>query len=440
MRKIVTLFLLFLSVFTVYGTADSVKVVFFALSKATFDPTLDNNASSMDDFIDSIVTASKSGTLDHIAVYGYASPDGPFALNNKLSLNRCNMVARYVSRQAGIPLNYIEIWPKGVAWDELRQLVMADASAPERHAVLQVLDEYLPDACTNQAKSNQCKERLIAIDGGRSYKWMVDNLFPRLRYAIALYTTTTPDGSIATQALEDFDFDSNISSTGDDNRDADRDINGEKDDDTPSEMPDDMAYQMVNEMTDATPPHCNSLSHSTLHKLAVKTNLLYDAALLPNIEVEWRFNSDWSVALEGGVAWWGRYSHNRSYRLALIDPEVRRWIRPRGPWHGLYVGIFAGGGIYDLQNSSRRGYRGEGAMGGVSAGYMWPISRCLSLEAEIGAGYLYTRYKEYQPLDGHHVYKRTKDLNYVGPLKVKFSLVWRLWDINKPRNNAPIPQ
>lgn len=417
-----------------YGTADSVKVVFFALSKATFDPTLDNNASSMDDFIDSVVTASKSGTLDHVAVYGYASPDGPFALNNKLSLNRCNMVAQYVSRRSGIPMQDIEASPKGVAWDELRRLVMADTRAPQRETVIKILDEFLPDACTNQSKSNQCKERLMAIDGGRTYKWMLDNLFPKLRYALALYTTTTPDRSVGTQATEDFDYNSNVPAAGETDRDINGDNNGNTADAPLAATPEEKAC----EMADATPSHFNSIIYNPLHRLAVKTNLLYDIALLPNIEVEWRFNSDWSVALEGGVAWWGRYSHNRSYRLVLIDPEVRRWIRPRGPWHGLYVGLFAGGGFYDLQNSSRRGYRGEGALGGVSVGYMWPISRCLSLEAEIGGGYLYTRYKEYQPLDGHHVYKRTKDLNYVGPLKVKFSLVWRLWDINKPRNNAPI--
>ncbi|MDE7388773.1 MAG: DUF3575 domain-containing protein [Muribaculaceae bacterium] len=173
-----------------------------------------------------------------------------------------------------------------------------------------------------------------------------------------------------------------------------------------------------------------------LHRLAIKTNLLYDAALLPNLEVEYRASKNWSVALEGGVAWWGRYSKERSYRLAMVSPEVKYWIRPRAPWHGLYAGVFAGGTLYDFEKGTP-GYRGEGAFGGLSLGYMWPVSRCLSLEAAVGAGYLFTRYKEYAPIEGHHVYQRTKNLNYFGPLKVKFSLVWRLWDANKPaRINA----
>lgn len=185
-----------------------------------------------------------------------------------------------------------------------------------------------------------------------------------------------------------------------------------------------------------SPPYFsgNTLVTNVLQRIAIKSNLLYDAALMPNLEVEWRVNDKWSVALEGGVAWWGKYSNNKSYRLAMVSPEVKRWFRTRGPWHGLYMGLFIGGGLYDFQNGSP-GYRGEGVMSGLSVGYMWPLNRCLSLEAAFGAGYLFTRYKEYHPSDGHHVYQRTRDINYFGPLKVKLSIVWRLWDTTKSRRS-----
>ncbi|MDE6002054.1 MAG: DUF3575 domain-containing protein, partial [Prevotella sp.] len=81
------------------------------------------------------------------------------------------------------------------------------------------------------------------------------------------------------------------------------------------------------------------------------------------------------------------------------------------------------------------GYMGNGYMVGLSYGYMWPIGRCLSLEAGVGAGYMYTRYEEYKPFDGHYLYQRTKTLNYFGPLKLKFSLAWRFNDINKSTKN-----
>lgn len=39
------------------------------------------------------------------------------------------------------------------------------------------------------------------------------------------------------------------------------------------------------------------------HQLVLKTNLLYDAALMPSLEVEYLINDRWSVNLEGEMAW-----------------------------------------------------------------------------------------------------------------------------------------
>lgn len=139
--------------------------------------------------------------------------------------------------------------------------------------------------------------------------------------------------------------------------------------------------------------------------------------------MEWLINDNWSVAFEADVAWW-KHSFTKIHRLAVFSPEVRYHIRPRSPWHGMYVGLFAGGGYYQLEHGGD-GYYGEGGMGGVSFGYMWPISKYLSLEAGIGVGYMSTRYKVYENRDWHKVYMHTKSLNYFGPLKLKFSIAWR---------------
>ncbi len=407
MRRIITFSLLFISVLVVYGEnpCDSVKV-FFALNKATFNPTLDNNAASMEEFIDGLVAAENSGTLDHIAVYGYASPEGPFLNNDRLSIQRCKAVAEYISRHAGIPLNEIQTHHGSVAWDGLRALVVGNTHTPNRNAVLRILNEHLPDACTDRDKSDRCREDLIAIDGGQVYKWMLENLFPGLRYSLAVYAYHIPESSNDQPVIEQTHLILDALEI------------------EPQTMPAEDIEVIIPSYIDFT-----GLTRP-LHRFAIKTNLLYYAALLPNLEVEWRINSKWSVALEGDIAWWGSYSKERSYRLMIAQPEVRRWIRPRAPWHGFYVGAFAGGGLYDFEKPGR-GYYGEGVMGGLSVGYMWPLNRNLSFEAAVGGGYLFTRYKEYIQIEGHHVYQRTKDLNYFGPLKVKLSLVWRLWDINR---------
>ena len=104
-------------------------------------------------------------------------------------------------------------------------------------------------------------------------------------------------------------------------------------------------------------------------------------------------------------------------------------------WTGPYVGVFGGFTWYDLENG-KEGYQGEAEMVGVSYGYMFPIGRRLSLEAGIGLGYMHSKYEEYLPIDGHYVYQQTNRMNYFGPLKLKFALVWRLWDTDKKKGGA----
>ncbi len=153
---------------------------------------------------------------------------------------------------------------------------------------------------------------------------------------------------------------------------------------------------------------------------------------MPSLGIEYRIDDRWSVALEADVAWWRRDSRHKYYQIATLMPEARYWFRTRKPWHGHYVGAFVGGSWYDLENGGK-GYKGEAAMIGVSYGYMWPVSRSLSFEAGIGAGYLNTKYREYRPEDGHYLYTRKGRTNYFGPLKVRFALVWRLWDARKTK-------
>ena len=159
--------------------------------------------------------------------------------------------------------------------------------------------------------------------------------------------------------------------------------------------------------------------------LSLKSNLLYDALLMPSLEVEYHFSDTWSASIEGSMAWWHKDSKHRYYQLATILPEGRYWFKPQGNRRGHYVGLMAGGGWYDLENGNT-GYRGEGGMVGVSYGYMFPVGKYFAFEAGIGLGYAHLKYEEYLPLDGHYVYQQTDRTHYFGPLKLKFAFVWNI--------------
>lgn len=158
---------------------------------------------------------------------------------------------------------------------------------------------------------------------------------------------------------------------------------------------------------------------------SLKTNLLYDIALSPSIEAEYRFSPHWSVNVEYSAAWWSRKAEHKYYQLMQLSPELRFWLNPDRFRKGHYFGAFAGAGLYDLEGGAD-GYKGEFVMAGLSYGYMFPIGKSLSLEAGLGLGWLATEYEEYIPYEGHYVYMQKSRTSYIGPVKAKVAIVWHI--------------
>ncbi len=427
-----------------FGTCrtDSVNVL-FRVGQSHFDPSLGENGAVMNDFVANVRSQMGKGGVERIVIYGYASPDGQPKANERLASNRCASLAEYIASHTGVNRALIEQCPEGIGWTELRRLVATNPDVPHRDEVIDILDNTPLQVLDSRGRVvDGRKKQLMDLAGGRAWKWLTIHLFPQIRNAIGIsfYTNETSD---RTEELNEGVIEKCVEAkeTGDQTVEL-QDASGE------AKAPEAIQEQVtevisIYESDDASIAHVSSgssdesvnplteSSEKTHSILALKTNLLYYGLLLPNAELEWLINKHWSVAVEGNVAWWGSYKKERSYRLALLDAEGRYWIKPRAPWHGMYVGLIAGGGWYDIEKGTP-GHYGWGLMSGVTFGYMWPVTRTLSLEAGIGAGYAHIVDKEYEPIEGHHVYLRTRKINYFGPVKLNFSLVWRFLDRKKP--------
>ena len=166
-------------------------------------------------------------------------------------------------------------------------------------------------------------------------------------------------------------------------------------------------------------------SGANTSRWALKTNLLLWGILTPNLEVEYLISRKWSINIDGQFAWWSNSSKHDYYQIAAISPELRFWLCSKTPFSGHYIGFFSGTGLYDLE-MGKTGYQSDNYLSvGLSYGYMKPLSRRLSLEFGIGAGYVSTQYRKYLPANGHYVYQTTNRRNYTGPVKVKIGLVWK---------------
>ncbi len=428
MKNILVCALAVFSFFLANGQSSGNTVkVYFHIGQWQFDPAFEDNAVSMNHFIEAINIASEAHRLDSIVVRSYASPEGTAGLNQRLSEKRCQTIASILEKNAGISPDLIRLHPEGVAWKELRDIVADNPDVPSREKILDIIDHTPLSVFDSKGRLvSGRKKQLMDIHGGRPWRWMFDNIFPMLRNSIAVSFYVSADNS--NTAAEETNDIAGMTDAVDSTENT-----------YITEVSDLTEVADINEVVDAEQAESEVKPASAFYEpgyiLALKTNLLYYGILMPNLELEWLIKDKWSVAIEGNMAWWGHYRNNKSYRMVIIDAEARRWIKPRSPWHGMYVGVVAGGGWYDLLRDSR-GYYGEGLLAGLTFGYMWPITRHLSLEAEAGVGYVYTRYKRYKPIDDHHIYMRTKNLNYVGPIKLKFSLVWRFFDINRNKRKG----
>lgn len=401
--------------------ADSAKV-YFRLGHRQYDPSFENNSSGMNPFVNEVKRHNAASNIERITVRSYTSPDGSNAANERLSRNRCRTISEYLLNETGIDPSLIHTEAEGIAWDELLRMVEADTSVPYREEVLELLRTtpvWVFDD-DNRVVGGR-KKSLMELRGGVPYRWLYTNIFPALRNAVAVSLfVKQPDATTepAAAAPEKNEKTENL---------------GNPENLENLEKPE----QLGNPENPAPAAETLPASHTPWHRLAIKTNLLYDAILMPSLEVEYRFNDRWTVNAEGDVAWWHNDPKHKYYQVMILSGEGRYWFKHYNnrPWHGFYVGAFGGGGKYDLENGNR-GYKGTGYMAGISAGFMFPVSRNISFEAGLGVGYLTTKYEEYLPFEGHYVYQQTSRTGYFGPLKLKFALVWRLWDINKNKKGG----
>ena len=172
--------------------------------------------------------------------------------------------------------------------------------------------------------------------------------------------------------------------------------------------------------------------------MALKTNLLYDAALVPNIGAEFYVGRGWSVGVNWMYAWWNSDRKHDYWRIYGGELELRKYFGRRAkekPLTGHHLGVYGQMLTYDFETGGK-GYMGGKPGGtlwnkmnwgaGIEYGYSLPIGRRLNLDFGIGVGYLGGEYWEYMPVDNHYVWQTTKQRHWFGPTKAEVSLVWLL--------------
>lgn len=171
-------------------------------------------------------------------------------------------------------------------------------------------------------------------------------------------------------------------------------------------------------------------------QMAVKSNLLYDAALVPNIGAEFYLGRGWTIGASWMHAWWKNDRANNYWRIYGGELDVRKYLGKRArqkTFMGHHLGLYLQALTYDVELGGK-GYMGGKPGGklldkatcgvGIEYGYSLPVARRLNLDFGIGVGYLTGEYRVYNPADTHYVWEQTKQRHWFGPTKAEVSLVW----------------
>lgn len=174
-------------------------------------------------------------------------------------------------------------------------------------------------------------------------------------------------------------------------------------------------------------------------QVAIKTNLLYDAFAAPSLGVEVAVAPKWTFDLSANTNYWSINKHE--WKHWEVTPEMRYWFCEK--FQGNFIGVNVMGGMYnfanigglkkflnnDLTGLKDNRYKGWGVGAGIVYGHTWVLGKHWNLEAEIGVGWIYTRYDQKtlkdNPETGVPAGTKVRDNavhNYVGPTKAAINL------------------
>ncbi len=407
---IVSVFILFGCVCQSFGQENRKEVcVVFRTGNGTLDTAYKDNAGRLSEIVSFLENIKNDGTLDLVEVSfcASASPEGSAAINRRLAEERRRALENYVRERVSLPDSIVTRRDDVTAWEHLARLV-EQSDMPHKEEAVHVLrnvPEYTYDSRGVLVDSK--KKQLMELQYGRTWHYMLQHFFPRVRNAGVVFVTVRQKPVIPQQVEKD----------------------------TVEQVKQPVDTITVVQETDTVVPQAEEKKP---FYMAVKTNMLYDVLAVPNIGVEFYLGKNWSVSANWMYGWWKSNSRHRYWRVYGGDIAVRKWLGKKAaekPLTGHHLGLYGQVFTYDFE------WGGKGYMGGkpgstlwnspnyavgLEYGYSLPVARRLNIDFTLGVGYWGGKYYTYTPLDGHYAWEATKNRHWFGPTKAEISLVWLL--------------
>lgn len=162
---------------------------------------------------------------------------------------------------------------------------------------------------------------------------------------------------------------------------------------------------------------------TTDYHLSLRANLLRWATLTPDLGVEWRICPSWGIAVNGSWTSWSWNDKDRRYALWEVAPEIRYYMGEKKAW---YLGALFKAGQFNYK-ISETGKQGDLMGGGITTGYQLRLNKALTLDFNLGLGYLNADFEKYEVIDGVRVRRGNETKDWNGPINAGVTLVWKLF-------------
>ena len=172
---------------------DELEIV-FKVSKIEIDSSVFNNEVTFGKILAAVdkIYANPKFRVDKIEIAGYASPEGRQSFNKWLGENRAKALIDYIITnrpQYNLTQDNFRLRNGEENWAGLRRHLLA-SKIEEKQQVVEIMDMDLPD--------EEKKLKIKAIDNGKVWKKMLDEVYPHLRCAryLAVYYDSTQDEAV----------------------------------------------------------------------------------------------------------------------------------------------------------------------------------------------------------------------------------------------------
>ena len=159
------------------------------------------------------------------------------------------------------------------------------------------------------------------------------------------------------------------------------------------------------------------------YHLFLRANLLRWATLTPDLGLEWRICPSWGIAVNGSWTSWTWSDKDRRYALWEVAPEIRYYMGEKKAW---YLGAMFKAGQFNYK-ISETGKQGDLMGGGITTGYQLRLNKALTLDFNLGLGYLNADFEKYEVIDGVRVRRDNETKDWWGPINAGVTLVWKLF-------------